>query len=90
MHPPVANGIVFIIYRGNSIGYDNVTRPREFYHKWKKLDKGQLLCALAYRMYKKVKLKGTESAWRMIEVIMAQRYEVSVRSKKSIDLSTAW
>lgn len=33
-------------------------------------------------MLKEVKLKGTESAWGVIEVIMTQRYEVSVRSKK--------
>lgn len=33
-------------------------------------------------MLKEVKLKGTESAWGVIEVIMTQRYEVSVRIKK--------
>lgn len=33
MQPLVANGMVFIIDRGNSIRCDSVTRAREFYHK---------------------------------------------------------
>lgn len=33
VHPLVANGIVFIIDRGNSIRCDNVTRARECYRK---------------------------------------------------------
>lgn len=31
---------------------------------------------------KKVKLKGTESAWRVTEGIMVKRYKVSLVSKK--------
>lgn len=39
VHPLVANGIVFIIDRGNSIRCDNVTRARECYRKRRKLDR---------------------------------------------------
>lgn len=39
VHVLIANRIVFIIYKRNSIRYDNMTIAREFYHKRKKLDR---------------------------------------------------
>lgn len=39
---------MFIFYKGNSISYDNMAVAREFWHKWKKLEKDQLLHDLTY------------------------------------------